>query len=224
MVIIETLTGRKVREEVPKQTALRDLLVTEVEDSGGVDSCMQFLDEANSPGESAMKPGGSAMKPTFCAWPWTVQLAASAANRAWRTCPLADQPRSLEDRDPSDAEPSPTPSIPVELDEQCSPPASLTDKGPRECSQSEVTYLSDVGGAVDLYSSCPVQCSCPAETGSLACEDCRANGFTSERTVGPQTESLVVENAAKQRLRSRLSLYDRGLIHTQELISEISLQ
>uniref|UniRef100_A0A8C2WTL9 Uncharacterized protein n=1 Tax=Cyclopterus lumpus TaxID=8103 RepID=A0A8C2WTL9_CYCLU len=170
-----------------------------------VDSCMQFLDEANSPGESVLPALSKLLPPP--------------------SCPLADQPRSLEDRDPSDAEPSPTPSIPVELDEQCSPPASLTDKGPCECSQSEVTYLSDVGGAVDLYSSCPVQCSCPAETSSLACEDCRANGFTSELTVGPQSESesLVVENAAKQRLRSRLSLYDRGLIHTQELISEISL-
>uniref|UniRef100_A0A8C3G5Q6 Interleukin-1 receptor-associated kinase 3 n=2 Tax=Cyclopterus lumpus TaxID=8103 RepID=A0A8C3G5Q6_CYCLU len=230
MVILETLTGRKVREEVPKQTALRDLLVTEVEDSGGVDSCMQFLDEA-----AGRWPPAVALD--------LLRLALDCAASRLRSrpsmenvlpalskllpppsCPPADQPRSLEDRDPSDAEPSPPPSIPVEHDEQCSPPASLTDEGPRECSQSEVTYLSDVGGAVDLYSSCPVQCSCPAETGSLACEDCRANGFTSERTVGPQTESLVVENAAKQRLRSRLSLYDRGLIHTQELFSEISLQ
>ncbi|XP_063761298.1 interleukin-1 receptor-associated kinase 3 isoform X2 [Eleginops maclovinus] len=46
MVIMETMTGRKVKEEVHKQKPLRDLLITEVEDSGGVDSCLQFLDVA----------------------------------------------------------------------------------------------------------------------------------------------------------------------------------
>ncbi|TNN72885.1 Interleukin-1 receptor-associated kinase 3 [Liparis tanakae] len=42
---METVTGRKVTEDAPKQTALRDLLVAEVEDGGGVDSCVRFLDE-----------------------------------------------------------------------------------------------------------------------------------------------------------------------------------
>lgn len=37
-------------------------------------------------------------------------------------------------------------------------------------------------------------------------------------------ESLGMENAAKERLRNKLSLYDKGLIHTQELFSEINLQ
>ncbi|XP_068573224.1 interleukin-1 receptor-associated kinase 3 [Cebidichthys violaceus] len=232
MVIMETVTGRKVTEDVPKQTALRDLLVTEVEDSGGVDSCLRFLDEAAG------------------RWPTAVALdllrlaldcAASRHRHRSRpsmenvllalskllpppSCPPADQPHSLDDREPSDAESSPPPSIPVEHDEPRAPPASPKQAGPRECSQSEVTYLSDFGGAVDLYGSWPVQCSCLAETGSLTCEDCRANGFTSDCSDGPQAESLVVENAAKERLRNKLSIYDRGLIHTQELFSEMSLQ
>ncbi|XP_075932402.1 interleukin-1 receptor-associated kinase 3 isoform X3 [Anarhichas minor] len=192
MVVMETVTGRKVTEDVVKQTPLRDLLVTEVEDSGGVDSCLRFLDEAAG------------------RWPTAValdllRLALDCAASRHRSrpsmenvllalskllpppsCPPADQPRSLDDRDPSDAEPSPPPSIPVEHDEQRSPPASPMQAGARECSQSEVTYLSDFGGAVDLYSSWPVQCSCLAETGSLTCEDCRANGFTSDSTDGPQ--------------------------------------
>uniref|UniRef100_A0A7N8X1G2 Interleukin-1 receptor-associated kinase 3 n=1 Tax=Mastacembelus armatus TaxID=205130 RepID=A0A7N8X1G2_9TELE len=54
MVMMETVTGRKVIENVPKQTRLRDLLVTEVEDSGGVDSCLQFLDETAGRWPTAM--------------------------------------------------------------------------------------------------------------------------------------------------------------------------
>lgn len=235
MVIMETVTGRKVTEDVPKQTALRDLLEAEVEDSGGVDSCMQFLDESAGRWSPAVALD-------------LLRLALDCAARRRRnrpsmenvlpalsrllpppSCPPADQPRSLDDRDPPAAEPSrrPPPSVPVEHDEQHGPPTAppTAAGGPRECSQSEVTYLSDVGGAVDLYCSWPVQCSCPAEAGGgVACEDCRANGFTSDATDDPQAESLVVENAAKQRLRTRLSLYDRGLIYTQELLCEISLQ
>lgn len=37
-------------------------------------------------------------------------------------------------------------------------------------------------------------------------------------------DSSVVENAAKKRLRSKLSLYNRGLLHTEELFSETGLQ
>ncbi|KAM6896802.1 interleukin-1 receptor-associated kinase 3 [Lycodopsis pacificus] len=230
MVVMETVTGRKVTEDVVKQSPLRDLLVSEVEDSGTVDSCLQFLDEAAG------------------RWPMAValdllRLALDCAASRHRSrpsmenvllalskllpppsCPPADQPHSLDDRDPSDAEPSPPSSIPVEHDEQRSPPASPMQAEASECSQSEVTYLSELGGAADLYSSWPVQCSCLAEDGSRTCEDCRANGFTSDSTDGPQTESLVVANPAKERLRNKLSLYDRGLIHTQELFSEMSLQ
>ncbi|XP_068443018.1 interleukin-1 receptor-associated kinase 3 [Clinocottus analis] len=229
MVIMETMTGRKVTEDEPKATALRDLLVSEVEDSGGVDSCLQFLDETAGRWPPAMALDLLRMA-----------LDCAASRRRSRPSmenvlpalsrllpppsgPPADQLRSLVHRDPCDAEPGPLASVPVEHDERRGPAASPADEGPRECSQSEVTYLSDAGGA-DLYGSWPVQCSCPAEAGGPSCEDCRANGFTSERTDGPQDEFLVVENAAKQRLRNQLSLYDRGLLHTQELFSDVSLQ
>ncbi|XP_031725711.1 interleukin-1 receptor-associated kinase 3 isoform X1 [Anarrhichthys ocellatus] len=195
MVVMETVTGRKVTEDVVKQTSLRDLLVTEVEDSGGVDSCLQFLDEAAGQWLTAVAldllrlaldcaASRHRSRPSM----ENVLLALSKLLPP-PSCPPADQPHSLDDRDPYDAEPSPPPSIPVEHDEQRSPPASPMQAGARECSQSEVTYLSDFGGAVDLYSSWPVQCSCLAETGSLTCEDCRANGFTSDSTDGPQSES-----------------------------------
>ncbi len=100
-------------------------------------------------------------------------------------CPPADQPHSLDDGTSINALHSPSSSIPVEHDERHSPPCSSTQAGPFECSQSEVTYLSDVVGSqgegvVDLYNNWPVQCSCVAETGGLICEDCRANGANSD--------------------------------------------
>lgn len=108
-------------------------------------------------------------------------------------CPLTDQPRSLDDRVPLNDNHMPSSSIPVEDDEQHSLPGTSAQAGPCECSQSEVTYLSDITSAdgeavVDLYCSWPVQCSCPAETGGLACEDCRANGFTLNHTDSPQSK------------------------------------
>ncbi|XP_070784859.1 interleukin-1 receptor-associated kinase 3 isoform X2 [Enoplosus armatus] len=180
MVIMETLTGRKVVKDTPKQTQLALLAL------------------------SKLLPPPS--------------------------CPPADQPRSLDDGALVNPQQGPSASIPVEHDEQQSPPCSPARAGPRECSQSEVTYLSDVGAhgeaAADLYSSWPVQCGCAAERGGLACEDCRANGFTPNHSGSPQVSGdlSVVENAAKQRLRNKLSLYDRGLIHTEELLSEAGLQ
>ncbi|XP_071358134.1 interleukin-1 receptor-associated kinase 3 [Trachinotus anak] len=234
MVIMETVTGRKVIEDVPKQTLLRDLLITEVEDSGGVDSCLQFLDE------------GAGQWPTALALSLlTLALDCTTSRHRHRpsmdnvlrtlshllpppTCPLADQPRSLDDGAPLTTQQSPPPSIPVEHDEQHSLPGSPVQAGPSECSQSEVTYLSGTVGAhgeavLDLYSSWPVQCSCPAETGGLTCEDCRANGFTPYHTESAQADLSVVENEAKERLRNKLSLYDRGLIDTGELLSETGL-
>ncbi|XP_040005589.1 interleukin-1 receptor-associated kinase 3 isoform X2 [Xiphias gladius] len=232
-VIMESVTGRKVVVDVPKQTLLRDLLVTEVEESGGVDSCLRFLDEAAGPWPTAVALSLLALaldctssrqrhRPSM----ENVILALSQLLPPPR-CPHADQPHSLADGAPANAQQSPSPSIPVEHDEQCSLPGSPTQARPCECSQSEVTYLGDAmeaHGEADLYSSWPVQCSCPAETGGLACEDCRANGFTPYHTESPQTDFGVVENPAKERLRNKLSLYDRGLIHTEDLLSETGLQ
>ena len=108
-------------------------------------------------------------------------------------CPPADEPRSLNDGAAINGLQSPSSSIPVEHDEQHSSLCSPTQTGPREYSQSEVTYLSETVGAqgeavVDLYNSWPVQCSCPAETGQLVCEDCRANGFSPNRPDSLQSK------------------------------------
>ncbi|XP_059182149.1 interleukin-1 receptor-associated kinase 3 [Centropristis striata] len=233
MVIMETVTGRKVREDIPKQTPLREQLVAEVEDSGGVDSCLQFLDEA-----AGRWPTALALQLLRLALDCTASrrsrpsmenvLVALSKLLPPPSCPPADQPHSLDAGEPINAQLSLPPSIPVEHDEENSPGSSPTHGGPCEYSQSEVTYLSDVVGAygeaaADLYNSWPVQCSCPAETGDLACEDCRANGFTPEPTDSHQADSIV-ENAAKVRLRDKLSLYNDGQIHTEELFSETGLQ
>ncbi|XP_033930789.1 interleukin-1 receptor-associated kinase 3 [Pseudochaenichthys georgianus] len=235
MVIMETVTGRKVKEEVPKQKPLRDLLVTEVEDSGGVDSCLQFLDVAAGRWPTDIGLGllhlaldCTASRHRSRPSMETVLLALSKILPP-PSCPPADQPHSLDDGNPLKTEMSLLSSIPVEHDEQLSLPGSLTQEGPNEYSQSEVTFLSDVGGAsgeasADLYSSWPVQCSCPAETGGLPCEDCRANGFTPNHTDSPQSNSTAVETPAKERLRNKLSLYNKGLIHSEELFSETGLQ
>uniref|UniRef100_A0A665W8C2 Interleukin-1 receptor-associated kinase 3 n=1 Tax=Echeneis naucrates TaxID=173247 RepID=A0A665W8C2_ECHNA len=228
MVIMETVTGRRVIEDSPKQTLLRDLLVSEVEDSGGVDSCLQFLDKA-----AGQWPTALALSLLSLALDCTASrhrqrpIMEAVLQKLGQLlppppCPFADQPHSLDNGSPRNNLQSPVYSIPVEQDEQqslCAPPA---EEGPSECSQSEVTYLSEA--AVDLYSSWPVQCSCAAETGSLACEDCRANGFTAYHTESPQGDFSVVENEAKQRLRTKLSLYDRRLVNTGELLSDMGLQ
>uniref|UniRef100_A0A7N8XC82 Interleukin-1 receptor-associated kinase 3 n=1 Tax=Mastacembelus armatus TaxID=205130 RepID=A0A7N8XC82_9TELE len=225
MVMMETVTGRKVIENVPKQTRLRDLLVTEVEDSGGVDSCLQFLDETAGRWPTAM-----ALTLLSLALDCTASrhrsrpsmekvLLALSELLPPPGCPSIDQPRSLD----SGAQQNPSSSIPGEHSERHGLPGSPVQAEPFECSQSEVTYLSDVVGACgepDLYNSWPVQCSCSAETSDVGCEDCRANGFMDR----PHTDFSVVENAAKQRLRNKLSLYNSGLIPTEELFSETALQ
>ncbi|KAG7236829.1 hypothetical protein INR49_000207 [Caranx melampygus] len=213
---------------------MRDLLVTEVENSGGVDSCLQFLDKA-----AGQWPTALALSLL------TLALDCTASRHRHRpnmenvlgtlsqllpppTCPPADQPHSLDDSAAVNGPENISPSIPVEHDEQLSLPGSPAQEGPCECSQSEVTYLSVSEASVDLYGSWPVQCSCADEAGGLACEDCRANGFTLDPTQSPQTDfsgvsSVAVENPVKERLRNKLSLYNRGLIHSAELFSEPAL-
>ncbi|XP_070709927.1 interleukin-1 receptor-associated kinase 3 isoform X1 [Pempheris klunzingeri] len=232
MIIMETVTGRKVgaKEDGAERTPLRELLVTEVEDGGGVDSCLRFLDVAAGQWPDAVALGlldlaldctasHRSSRPSM----ETVILALSKLLPS-PSRPSADEPRSLVDGSP--VLQSPPSSIPVEHDEQLSLHSSQAQAGPCECSQSEVTYLSDNVDALaeDLYSSWPVQCSCPAETSGVACEDCRANGFTANHTGSPQNFIGVEENPAKQRLRNKLDLYNGGLIGTEELFSETGLQ
>ncbi|KAI4897649.1 hypothetical protein NFI96_025735 [Prochilodus magdalenae] len=94
------------------------------------------------------------------------------------------------------------------------------ESGPCECSQSEVTFLGTMeesacpsrtalkenqrdAGAVplqirqmdcepelDLYGSCPVECSCAAGIETQGCEDCCANGFS-------HTPSYIAEGTLK---------------------------
>ncbi|XP_029902206.1 interleukin-1 receptor-associated kinase 3 [Myripristis murdjan] len=273
MLIMETVTGRKVIEETPKHTLLRDVLAAEVENSGSVDSCLQFVDAAGQwPAGMALTLLGLALDSTASRQrtrPNTETLLQVLSQLLPApSCPRGDQPDildggalsnnqpqslhdeglsnnqpqslhddalsnvqhlSLDDRPLPDAQLRPLPSIAVENDEQhnsvCSPTATPGQTRPCECSQSEVTFLSSSadlrgeGAEVDLYSSWPVQCSCPAEADGVACEDCRANGFSSNLSDIPPTDIMVVENPAKQRLRNKLRQYNKGLLQTEELLS-----
>ncbi|XP_061524090.1 interleukin-1 receptor-associated kinase 3 isoform X2 [Phycodurus eques] len=189
-VVMETVTGRKVVEQLPKHTLLRDLLTSKAEESGSADSCLQFLDE--SAGRWPTSLARSLLD-------LSLQCVASHHSRPSMenviqalSQPLPppsfsslDRPHSLDDSAPTHIQHGPSPSIPVEHDEHRSLPGSPAR--PCECSQSEVTYrivteAESVQAKVDgdlSYKSWPVQCSCQAETGGLSCEDCRANGFSS---------------------------------------------
>ncbi|KAM3858919.1 interleukin-1 receptor-associated kinase 3 [Diretmus argenteus] len=249
MVIMETITGRKVIEETPKHTLLRNVLAAEVEDSGNVDSCLQFVDVAAGrwPAAMALSLLGLAIDSTASRQRtrpnMETVLQVLSQLLPLPSCPPGDQPHSLDDRALADAQPhslddrawfhpcpSSIPSVPVEDDEHNSspvfmPPGPPGQAGPSECSQSEVTFLSGAvdprgeAAAVDLYSSWPVQCSCTAEEDGLICEDCRANDFTHNNTDAPSTDSSLVENPAKERLRNQLIRYNRDLIQTEELLS-----
>ncbi|CAB1346398.1 unnamed protein product [Coregonus sp. 'balchen'] len=239
MVIMETLTGRNVREDTPKHTLLRDILHGEVEDSGSVDSCLQYLDPR------------AGLCPHSVSFPlFRLALDCTATRPRHRPTmgnvlqvlsqllplpsPPEDQPHTLTDWAPAPpASPAqtgdgpssnPSPSVPVEDDElhsypSANPQPAPAQGGPCECSQSEVTYLGSGerlgqslqtnGETVDLYSSWPVQCSCSAEVDGMGCEDCDLS-FPS---LG------LVDNPAKDRLRNKIDLYNRSLIRTEELLS-----
>ncbi|KAM9846162.1 interleukin-1 receptor-associated kinase 3 [Aulostomus maculatus] len=191
MVLMETLTGRKVIQDQPRRTWLRDLLASEVENSGGINSCLKLLDAAAGQWVSAVALSllDLALKCTTCHHRRRpsmkdVLLALSPLCPP-PSCSYLDQPHTLDDGAPVDVQGNPSSCRPVEHDEQRSPPSSPADPGPCESSQSDVTYRSDARGVsgeatADLYCSWPVQCSCQVETGGLICEDCRANGFTSD--------------------------------------------
>ncbi|XP_072529203.1 interleukin-1 receptor-associated kinase 3 [Salminus brasiliensis] len=142
-------------------------------------------------------------------------------------------------------------SLPMEDDEMHSPlekPQLPEQSGPCECSQSEVTFLgtgeqstchteskrgaaavrarhpqTDGEAELDLYGSCPVECSCAAGAEAQGCEDCWANGFsyTPSFAQGDEGQSCqsTVENPAKKRLKDKIQLYNQGMIKTEELLS-----
>ncbi|XP_077355515.1 interleukin-1 receptor-associated kinase 3 [Festucalex cinctus] len=191
MVVMETVTGRKVVEEVPKRTLLRDLLTSEAEDSGNVDSCLRFLDASagrwpTSLARSLLDLSLQCVASHHCRPSMENVLQTLSHVLPPPNFHSLERPHSLDDGAAIHVQHSPSPSIPVEHDEQRSLPGSPSQARPCECSQSEVTYMSctetenvetDVEGK-PAYRSWPVQCSCQAETGGLSCEDCRANGFS----------------------------------------------
>ncbi|KAJ8373632.1 hypothetical protein SKAU_G00042120 [Synaphobranchus kaupii] len=208
VVMMETLTGQKPVLQNPKRPLLRDMLFREVEESGGVDVCLSHLDVS-----AGCWPHATAL----CLF----HLAMDCTASRHKTRPSMH--RVLEEL--SQLLPLPGPA------HRPSPsnPAGLP--GPCECSQSEVTFLSDVSRGAehswpsDLYSSWPVQCSCAAEDGQ-ECEDCISNGFTpaqshipTEAAHGSLKQCDIVQNLAKERFIDKIQLYNKGLINTEELLS-----
>ncbi|KAF4079734.1 hypothetical protein AMELA_G00181660 [Ameiurus melas] len=215
MVILETCTGKKVMQEKPKQTLLRDVLSLEAEEKGSVDACLCFLDSRAGQ------------------WPTTIalcllRLGLECTSSRARARPSMDnvleklsellplpfvmdeQPRTLDDTTPpfiplSDHRQSS--SLPEEDDEMMKPKHPEQSE-PRECSQSEVIFVGKKDGSVlngrredaavqglqtectpvlDLYSSWPVECSCAAGA-EMGCEDCCANGFSHNPSFIPQDD------------------------------------
>ncbi|XP_010900327.2 interleukin-1 receptor-associated kinase 3 isoform X1 [Esox lucius] len=167
MVIMETLTGRKVREETPKHTLLRDVLKGVTEASGSVDSCLQFLDPRAGPCPHSLSStlfrlalDCTSTRPRER--PIMENVLQVLSQLLPLPCPPEDQPHTLTEWVPGspasaaqaghDAGPRRWPSMPVENDElhsyakvNCLSAAVQTPDavgGPCECSQSEVTYLS----------------------------------------------------------------------------------
>ncbi|XP_077400693.1 interleukin-1 receptor-associated kinase 3 isoform X2 [Vanacampus margaritifer] len=190
MVVMETVTGRKVVDELPKHTLL-DLLTSKAEESGSVDSCLQFLDASagrwpTSLARSLLDLSLRCVASHHCRPSMENVLQTLSQLLPPPSFYSVDRPHSLDDGAPIHVQHSPSSSIPVEHDEQRSLPGSPAQARPCECSQSEVTYISATetenvetkGEGNPSYRSWPVQCSCQAETGGLSCEDCRANGFS----------------------------------------------
>uniref|UniRef100_A0A8C5AY50 Protein kinase domain-containing protein n=1 Tax=Gadus morhua TaxID=8049 RepID=A0A8C5AY50_GADMO len=215
MVMMETITGRKVVEETPKRSLLRDVLSVERDDSGGsVDSCVRFLDR-----EAGSWPYPTARSLLRLALDCT---AARPRNRPCMDTVLRELSQLLPSHPPSEdgyhddgsyvasglgpdsAKPLPREFSQSELifwsscedppgrhetggDLMAPAPGRLTEAG---VGAVEVEVAVEVEGgvaaaAVDLYNSWPVQCSCQADSGELGCEDCRANGFTLEHSDTP---------------------------------------
>ncbi|KAF7648936.1 hypothetical protein LDENG_00149860 [Lucifuga dentata] len=165
MVVLETITGRTVTEETPKRRMLRDVLAAEVEDSGGLDACLRFLDVLAGQWPPAV---------ALCLLGLAMDCTASRhrSRPSMRTvlqvlsqllplpgCPPGDQLRSLDDGPLGTIQMAPSSFKHGEHSEQRGPPGfgpavRPLQTGPCECSQSEVTFLSDADASgEDLYNS-----------------------------------------------------------------------
>ncbi|XP_038834063.1 interleukin-1 receptor-associated kinase 3 isoform X1 [Salvelinus namaycush] len=160
VVIMEILTGRKVREETPKHTLLRDVLSGEMEDTGSVDSCLQYLDPRaglcpHSMSFTLLRLALDCTSTRPRNRPTMENVLQVLSQLLPLPCPPEDQPHTLTDEAPAPpASPAqtghgpssnPSPSVPVEDDEHSypieNPQPAPAQGGPCECSQSEVTYL-----------------------------------------------------------------------------------
>uniref|UniRef100_A0AAZ3NZX8 Protein kinase domain-containing protein n=1 Tax=Oncorhynchus tshawytscha TaxID=74940 RepID=A0AAZ3NZX8_ONCTS len=161
VVIMEMITGRKAREETPKHTLLRNVLRGEVEDTGSVDSCLQYLDPRaglcpHSMSFTLLRLALDCTSTRPRNRPTMENVLQVLSQLLPLPCPPEDQPHTLTDEAPAPpASPAqtgqgpssnPSPSVPVEDDELHSypvenPQPAPAQGGPCECSQSEVTYL-----------------------------------------------------------------------------------
>ncbi|XP_052367644.1 interleukin-1 receptor-associated kinase 3-like [Oncorhynchus keta] len=161
VVIMEMITGRKAREETPKHTLLRNVLRGEAEDTGSVDSCLQYLDPRaglcpHSMSFTLLRLALDCTSTRPRNRPTMENVLQVLSQLLPLPCPPEDQPHTLTDEAPAPpASPAqtgqgpssnPSPSVPVEDDELHSypvenPQPAPAQGGPCECSQSEVTYL-----------------------------------------------------------------------------------
>ncbi|XP_056113451.1 interleukin-1 receptor-associated kinase 3 [Rhinichthys klamathensis goyatoka] len=152
MVILETCTGQKVKQETAKNMFLRDVLHSEFEEKGSVDACLRFLDPkvehwppvvALSLLRIGLECTGSRMRVR----PTMEMVLQKLSQLLPMPEPHEDQPHTLDDmislQWPYNGH-SPGLSLPIEDDEMCSPVEARVPKlgEPCECSQSEVTFLS----------------------------------------------------------------------------------
>ncbi|MCJ8743384.1 hypothetical protein PDJAM_G00093410 [Pangasius djambal] len=212
MVILETCTGKKVMQETPKQTLLRDVLSLEAEEKGCVDACLCFLDSRAGEWSTAaalclLRLGLECTSSRARARPSMQSVLEKLSELLPLPFAVDEQPRTLDDMIASPiplADHRLCSSLPEEDDEMIKPKLQGQSE-PRECSQSEVTFVgkkergmcpnsssvmngrredaavqclqTECAPALDLYSSWPVECSCAAGA-EMGCEDCCANGFS----------------------------------------------
>ncbi|XP_016390517.1 interleukin-1 receptor-associated kinase 3-like isoform X2 [Sinocyclocheilus rhinocerous] len=156
MVILETCTGQKVKQESRKSLFLRDVLHSEFEEKGSVDACLRFLDPKVEHWPAAvalcllrigLECTGSKMRVRP-----SMEMVLQRLNQLLPMPALPeDQPHTLDDTVPLQ-QPynghSLRLSFPIEVDEMYSPleepqPHRVPNLAePCECSQSEVTFLS----------------------------------------------------------------------------------
>ncbi|XP_066579881.1 interleukin-1 receptor-associated kinase 3 isoform X2 [Amia ocellicauda] len=110
------------------------------------------------------------------------------------------------------------------LEESLSSAAGGVSPGDRAAGDTEP--CNGLRESVDLYCSWPVECSCTAEENGQECDECRANGFISAQphpqkddAAGCSRNPDILDNAAKEKIRNRIELYNKGLLNTGELLS-----